>query len=70
MFYIDFGNISQFPYFFGINLALAENPIFYILMFQGPKQRSNDLEIYEHQILEETKRRSEGSEQVETRGPR
>ena len=28
LFYIDFGNISQFPYFSGINPALAENPIF------------------------------------------
>ena len=34
LFYIDFGNISQFPYFSGINPALAEKPIFYILMFQ------------------------------------
>ena len=45
-----FGNISQFPYFSGINPALAENPIFYILMFQGPKRRPNDLKIYEHQF--------------------
>ena len=49
-FYNDFGNISQFTYFSGINPALAENPIFYILMFQGPKRRPNDLKIYEHQF--------------------
>ena len=70
LFYIDFGDISQFPYFSGINPAQAENPIFYILMFQGPKRRPNDLEIYEHQFLEGTKRGSEGSEQTEARGPR
>ena len=70
LFYIDFGNISQFPYFSGINPALAENPIFYILMFKGPKRRPNDLEIYEHQVLEGTKRRSKESKQAETQGPR
>ena len=26
MFYNDFGNISHFPYLFGINPALSENP--------------------------------------------
>ncbi len=46
MFYNDFGNISWFSYFYGINPAQAENPIFYILMFQGHKRRPNDLEIY------------------------
>ena len=69
MFYHDFGNISVISYFYGINPAQAENPIFYILMFQGPKRRPNDLEIYEHQFLEGTKRGSKGSEQTETRGP-
>ena len=69
LFYIDFGNISLFPYFSGINPAQAENPIFYILMFQGPKRRPNDLIIYGDQFLEGTKRGSEGSEQTETRGP-
>jgi len=69
LFYNDFGNISQFPYFSGINPAQAENPIFYILMFQGPKRRPNDLIIYEHPFLEGTKRGSEGSEQTETRVP-
>ena len=67
--YIDFGNISLFPYFSGINPAQAENPIFYVLMFQGPKRRPNDLIIYEHQFFEGTKRGSEGSEQTEARGP-
>ena len=38
-------------------------------MFQGPKQRPNDLEIYEHQFLEGTKCGIEGSEQTEARGP-
>ena len=70
LFYNDFGKISQFSYFSGINPALAENAIFYILMFQGPKRRPNDLKIYEHQFLEGTKRRSEGGEQAETQGPR
>src|SRR6185369_4369215 len=65
------GIFHKFPYFSGINPAVAENPIFYILMFQGPKRRPNDLKIYEHQFqfLEGTKRRSEGSEQTEARGP-
>ena len=43
LFYNDFGDNSQFPHLFGINPALAENPIFYILMFQGPKRRPNEL---------------------------
>ena len=68
MFYIDFGNISLFPYFSGINPAQAENPIFYILMFQGPKRCPNDLEIYEHQFLEGRRCTSQGSEKVEARG--
>ena len=38
-------------------------------MFQGPKRRPNDLEIYEHQFLEGTKCGSEGSEQTKARGP-
>ena len=41
LFYNDFGKISQFSYFSGINPALAEKPIFYILMFQGP----NDVQL-------------------------
>ena len=64
------GDNSQFPHLFGINPALAENPIFYILMFQGPKRRPNDLEIYEHQFFEGRRLGSEGSEQVEARGPK
>ena len=39
-------------------------------MLQGPKRRPNDLEIYEHQFLVGTKRRSEGSEKVEARRPK
>jgi hypothetical protein len=39
------GIIHMFPYFSGINPAQAENPIFYILMFQGPKRRPNDLQF-------------------------
>ena len=68
LFYIDFGNISQFPYFSGINPALAENPIFYILMFQGPKRRPNDLIFCGDHFLEGTKRRSQGSARKEVRG--
>ena len=68
MFYHDFGNILLISYFYGINPAQAENPIFYILIFQGPKRCPNDLIIYEHQFLEGTKRGSEGSEQAEARG--
>ena len=56
LFYNDFGKISQFFYFSGINPALAENHIFYILMFQGSKRRRNDLKIYGDHFLEETKR--------------
>ena len=60
----------MFPIFYGINPAQAENPIFHILMFQGPKRRPNDLEIYEHQFLEGRRLGSEGSEQAEARGPK
>ena len=70
LFYIDFGNISQFPYFSGINPALSETLLFNVFTFQGPKRRSNDLKICGDQFLEGTKRRSEGSEQTETRGPK
>ena len=70
LFYNDFGKNSQFSYFSGINPALAENPIFYILMFQGPKRRPIDLKIYEDHFLEARKRRSEGGEKVEARRPK
>ena len=70
LFSIDFGNISQFPYFSGINPALAENPIFYIFEFQGPKRRPNDMKIYEDQFLEGRRRMSEGGEEVDARGPK
>ena len=55
-----FGDNSQFPHLFGINPALAENPIFYILMFLGPKRRPNDLKIYGDHFLEETKHGEKG----------
>ena len=64
------GIIHKFPYFSGINPAQAENPIFYILMFQGPKRCPNDLQIYEHQYLEGKRLWSEGSKQAEARGPK
>ena len=64
------GNKIIVSYFYGINPAQAENPIFHILMFQGPKRRPNDLEIYEHQFLEGRRLGSEGSEQAEARGPK
>ena len=51
LFYIDFGNISQFSYFSGINPAQAENPIFYILMFQGSKRRPKIMEKYRRQYF-------------------
>ena len=70
LFSIDFRNISQFSYFSGVNPALAENPIFYIFEFQGPKRRPNDLKIYGHQFLEGRRRMSEGGEEVEARGPK
>ena len=41
LFSIDFRNISEFSYFNGINPAQAENPIFYIFEFQGPKWPEN-----------------------------
>ena len=70
LFYNDFGKISKFSYFFGINLALAENPIFYILMFQGPKLRPNDLKIYGDHFLEETKCGKKGWKKVEAQRPK
>ena len=70
LFSIDFRNISQFPFFYGINPALADDPIFYIFEFQGPKRRPNDLKIYGNHFLEGRKRRSEGSEKVEAQRPK
>ena len=70
LFYIDFGNISQFPYFSGINPALSKTLLFNVFTFQGPKRRSNDLIFHGHQFLEGTKRMSEGCEQTETQGPK
>ena len=64
------GIFHKFPYFSGINPAQAENPIFYVLMFQGPKRRPNDLKLYEHQYLEGRRLWSEGSKQAEARGPK
>ena len=63
------GIFHSFP-FFGINPALAENPIFYIFEFQVPKRRPNDLKIYGDQFLEGRRRMSEGGEEVEARGPK
>ena len=65
LFYINFGNISQFSYFSGINPALAENPIFYIFEFWGPKQRPNDIKNYGDHFLEGIRRMSERGEGVE-----
>ena len=70
MFYNDFWEYSFISYFYEINPAQAENPIFHILMFQGPKRRPNDLQIYERQFLEGRRLGSGGSKQAETRGPR
>ena len=64
------GIFHSFPIFLELTLHRLENPIFYILMFQGPKRRPNDLKIYEHQFLERTNRRSEGSEKVEAQRPK
>ena len=64
------GIFHKFPYFSGINPAQAENPIFYVLMFQGPKRRPNDLKLYEHQYLDGRRLWSEGRKQAEARGPK
>ena len=65
LFYNDFGKISQSSYFSGINPALAENPIFYIFEFQGPKRSPNDLKIYGDHFLEGRRRMSERGERVQ-----
>ena len=39
-------------------------------MFQGPKRRPNDLQIYGRQYLEGRRLGGEGSEQTEPRGPK
>ena len=65
LFSIDCGNISQFPYFSGINPALAENPIFYSFEFQGPKRRPNELKIYGDHFLEGRRRMGERGKGVE-----
>ena len=74
LFYIDFGDNSQFPHLFGINPALAENPIFYILMFQGPKRRPNELKIYgDHYFgrrkTQERKKSTNGGQRAKIGGP-
>ena len=68
MFYNDFWEYSFISYFYGINPAQAENPIFYILMFQGPKRRPNDLIFYGARYLEIRRRTSQGSVKKEVRG--
>ena len=69
MFYNDFWEYSFISYFYGINPAQAENPVFLFLMFQGPKRQRNHLEIYGRQYLEGRRPVGEGSEQTEARGP-
>ena len=63
------GIFHSFPIFMELTLYSQKTLFLYTLMFQGPKRRPNDLEIYEHQFLEGTKRGSEGSVQMEARGP-
>ena len=50
------------------NIWEAENLLFHILMFQGPKRRPNDLIFCGDHFLEGTKRRSQGSTRKEVRG--
>ena len=47
-----FGNKIFISYFYGINPAQAETPIF-PFKFQGPKRRPNQLQIYEHHFWKE-----------------
>ena len=70
LFYIDFWDNSQFPYFSGINPAPSGKPIFNVLNFQVSKRRANNLIFYGSHFLERTKRMSEGSQRTETRGPK
>ena len=64
------GIFHSFHIFVELTLHRQKNLFFYILMFQGPKRRPNDLENYEHQFLEGTKRGSEGSKKMEARRPK
>ena len=61
LFYIDFWDISQFPYFSGINPEPSRNPIVNVFTFQVLKRRPNDLIFYGDHFLEGKKHMSEGS---------
>ena len=51
------GNKIIVSYFYGINPAQAENPIFFPFMFQGPKRRQKNME---NGAKESSKRSPEG----------
>ena len=65
-----FGNKIIVSYFYGINTAQAENPIFFLLSFRDP----NDVQIIWKNtgvnILERVRLGSEGSKQTEARSPK
>ena len=65
-----YGTFIQSPYFWYLISGRQKTYFFLFLMFQGPKRRPNDLEIYEHQFLEGRRLGSEGSKQAEARGPK
>ena len=72
MFYHDFGNILMISYFYGINPAQAENPVFLFLCFRDPNVNEitwkfTGVNIWKEEDLwakEASKRRLEG----QTRG--
>jgi hypothetical protein len=65
LFYIDFGDISQFSYFFGIK------PLFLYFDVSGTqKQRPNHMRFYEDQFLEGRRSTSQGSAKKEVQGPK
>ena len=70
LFYIDFGNISLFPYFSEINPTQAENPISFLLCFRDPNVVQKLWKNTGVSILEGGRPRREGSKQTVAGGPK
>ena len=68
LFYMDFGDNSQFPHLFGTNPTEPENNFSHVFDFQGPKRGPNDLRFYGPQYLEGRRRTGEGSAKKKVRG--
>ena len=70
LFYIDFGDNSQFPHLFGINPALVENLLSIFWCFRDPNDVQMSYKFMRIVILEGGRPRSERSKQMEAGGPK